>query len=468
MTQERTSFDFITIQLLSERHPRPVELNRIVSDLEIFEHIEKPYLTARLLLIDDSNFYQDADIVGAERILIRLKSQEDGARGIEKTFFIHKVEKDQKIQDNASSVLIHLVEDIFYISTLQNVNRYYSGRPSEIIRKISKEFINKELLINPDAELGRRNPNDNQQVELIVPNMHPLDAMQWVKTRANTNRGYPFYLYSTLVGDNLRLEDLGTILLRESLNEGDRDANFVASSVKTQDTMNVTQQRRAIENFEFLSQENLLDVIERGLISSNYEFIDTLTENTRSFAFDIKDDLFKKLQLDGILSQKQPNPGISFDEKINDKNINQYKSRKSTYIGGSMAYRDSDASTDQPDPLKYVGWNNSYNETKNSAEYKLRVIKSAMDTMLKKNPLTINLNGLEFIQGDFHKTIGRNIDISFQATQESTEGNPDKEDKKKSGKYLIYSVRHMFKRTVDKYDVSMSCVKISSLRRNET
>ena len=54
MTAEKTSFEFETIELNSERLTRPVELNRIVSDIEIFEHIEKPYLTARMLLIDDS------------------------------------------------------------------------------------------------------------------------------------------------------------------------------------------------------------------------------------------------------------------------------------------------------------------------------------------------------------------------------------------------------------------------------
>lgn len=459
MTQERTSFDFLTIQLLSERHPRPVELNRIVSDVEIFEHLEKPYLTARLLLVDDSNFYQDADIMGAERILMRLKSQEKGSVGIEKTFFIDAIEKEQKIQDNASSIAIHLVEDIFYESSLQNVNRYYSGSPSDIIKKISNQFIQRSITQNGD---------DSQFMELIVPNLHPIDAMQWVRNRASTNRGYPFYLYSTLVGKDLKFEDLGTMLTRESLNSGARDANFIASAVKTQDTMSVHQQRRAIENFEFQSQENLLDIIRKGMISAKYEFIDTLTENTRSFSYDIKDDLYKKLQLDGILNDKQPNPAISFEEKIKDKAINEYKNKKSTYIGGSMAYRDVDADNDQPDPLKYVQWNNSYNETKNGAEYKLRVIKTSMDAMFKKNPLTINLNGIEFIQGDFHRTIGRNIDISFQASQESSAGNPDKEDKKKSGTYLIYSVRHMFSRTVDKYQVSMNCMKIGNLRRVES
>ena len=85
-----------------------------------------------------------------------------------------------------------------------------------------------------------------------------------------------------------------------------------------------------------------------------------------------------------------------------------------------------------------------------------------MNTVLKKNPLTININGLEFLKGDFHKTVGNNISISLQATHADAE---DKEDKKKSGDYLIYSARHMFKKTIDKYDITMNCVKIGNMKR---
>ena len=85
-----------------------------------------------------------------------------------------------------------------------------------------------------------------------------------------------------------------------------------------------------------------------------------------------------------------------------------------------------------------------------------------MDAILKKNPLTINVKGLEFIKGDAHRTIGNNISVAFQSTHNKA---PNLVDEKKSGDYLIYSVRHMFKKTVDTYDVSMNCVKIGNLRR---
>ena len=452
MTQNNSGFLLKSVLLVSERLAESVELNRIVTDVEVFEHIEKPYLTGRIMLIDDSSFYENADIQGTERIQLTIVSSEEDSTPIVKTFFVAKVEKIQKVQDNAQTLMIHLVEDIFYLSSLKNVNRHYTGSRSNIIGKIAQNFLNKRVFLT-----GK----DKSVIEVIVPNLHPLEAMMWLNKKAVNSRGYPFYLYSTFVGDELRMENLGDILQRPALNAGEDDAAFSISSLKAQDTMNVTAQRRIIENHQINSQENLLDLIREGLISSKFEYIDTLTEDTRSIDYNSRTSLFKNLLNDGVLNEKQKNPQIDFAELIEDKTIDKFRPLTCTYIGGSMAFRDSDTAEGFT-PFTYNAWNNSYGEYKTAADYKLNVISSTMDAILKKNPLIINLNGLEFIKGDAHRTIGNNISIAVQSTHDQAD---DKVDRKKSGDYLIYSVRHMFKKTVDKYDVVMNCVKIGNLQR---
>ena len=452
MTQSNSGFLLKSVLLVSERLTESVELNRIVTDVEVFEHIEKPYLTGRIMLIDDSSFYENADIQGTERIQLTIVSSEEDSTPIVKTFFMAKVEKIQKVQDNAQTLMIHLVEDIFYLSSLKNVNRHYTGSRSNIIGKIAQNFLNKRVFLT-----GK----DKSVIEVIVPNLHPLEAMMWLNKKAVSSRGYPFYLYSTFVGDELRMENLGDILQRPALNAGEDDAAFSISSLKAQDTMNVTAQRRIIENHQMNSQENLLDLIREGLISSKFEYIDTLTEDTRSIDYNSRTSLFKNLLNDGVLNEKQKNPQIDFAELIEDKTIDKFRPLTCTYIGGSMAFRDSDTAEGFT-PFTYNAWNNSYGEYKTAADYKLNVISSTMDAILKKNPLIINLNGLEFIKGDAHRTIGNNISIAVQSTHDQAD---DKVDRKKSGDYLIYSVRHMFKKTVDKYDVVMNCVKIGNLQR---
>lgn len=454
MTTSSTPFTFESIELSSDRLPQPVELNRIVTDVEIFEHMAKPYLTARILIIDAANFYQSADIVGSERIRIQIRSAEEDAKSIVKNFMISRVEKVDKIQDNTQVIAMHLVEDCYYISSLINLNRTFSGKPSAMLKIIAKETLKKELLVNGEEQ---------QNFKLIIPNMHPLEAMDWIRSKTSTARGYPFFLYSTLVGDELIYEDLATILTRPALNAGN-DIKYIASSTKAQDTMDAKQVRRIIKNHEFMGGgENLLSIIREGLVSSSFEVIDTLTEGTKTFVYDSKDDLFKKLILDEILPKDQPNPPINFDEVIDSRKINEYRSMHTSSIGGSMSYRDS---AEGENPFKYNRWQNAYGENKTSAEYKLSPIKRGFDRMLKKNPLTINVDGIEFIKGDFHKTIGRNIEVVFMNSQPETDEGADSRDKKKSGKYMIYSIRHMFKMSTDMYDVSATCIKIGNLRRS--
>ena len=464
-TQHKTSFEIESIALESERLAKDLELKTIVTDLEIFEHIQKPYLTARMLLVDDSNFYQEADIFGSEKIVIIIKSTEDDSTSITKTFFIDHIEKQQQIQDNAKVIAIHLVEDIVYISCLKNINKHYSGKPSEIIKKIARTFLKKDVIRSQDATPFAGVPDaidggsfgDQQNIRCIIPNLHPIEALQWLTARASTTKGYPFYMYSTLIDPELIFEDLGTILSKGALNSKD-DAKFVASSTKAP-TMDVATQRRIIKNYEFSpGSENLLQLITNGLVSADYEYIDTLTENTRKFKYNSKKDLFQKLIDDNILSRDQPNPGIHFGEKIDGKSFDEHTTNYITKIGGSNIFRT------QPE-IGNIDWTNSYGETKSAAEYKLKVVKASMDAMVKKNPVTINVDGIEFLKGDFNKTIGNNIDVIFLATLNESTLADEVIDKKKSGKYLIYSARHMFKRTVQKYDIAFNLIKIGNLKK---
>ena len=49
-----------------------VDIKRLISSFQIFEHIEKPYLTAEVLFADTSNLVQDMDFQGGEKLTITL------------------------------------------------------------------------------------------------------------------------------------------------------------------------------------------------------------------------------------------------------------------------------------------------------------------------------------------------------------------------------------------------------------
>ena len=70
------------IDITSDRIPnRTVQLDPAVSDIDIYENIDFPFLTAKILITDEMNFLERFDIIGGERVEMRLlntKGQKDG------------------------------------------------------------------------------------------------------------------------------------------------------------------------------------------------------------------------------------------------------------------------------------------------------------------------------------------------------------------------------------------------------
>ena len=441
MSDSSKTYKIESVLLQSERLNVDVELREVVQDIEIFEHIQKPYLTGFVFLVDNENMFQNADVLGGERVTIAIKSLREDTEVVKKTFYISKVLNTEKINDNIQTVTIHLVEDINFISNALNINRYYSGKASKILTDIASEFLNKDLI-------GTQ--TDKQKMSLIVPNLSPIEAMQWICSRTTNRDGYPFYLYSTFVGNELQFNDLGSMLQTPVINS---DVTYKYSSKATKsDDPDV--KRRTIFAHEFLgATENLYKVIQKGLVGSKYEYIDSINEKHQSFKFDIMKDFLLPALDTGAIQSNQPNFSYSDEYKINGKSLNQLNSKTITQVGGSGAYREVD---DGAYPL-------SYRETINDAEYKLEIISRAMDNMIKKNPLNMLTDGIDFLDGDKHHSIGNNIRVEFEASKPDRDGGEKAIDVKKSGDYLIFAARHMFK--LERYDVALTCIKLGNYKK---
>ena len=105
---QSSDFLFESVSLFSSRMQSEVELNNFVSAIEIFEHIEKPYLTGTVALTDTSRIYDRADFQGAEYLEIKIKRSAESP-AYSKLFNIDEVistrkTNDQSIQDVESSI----------------------------------------------------------------------------------------------------------------------------------------------------------------------------------------------------------------------------------------------------------------------------------------------------------------------------------------------------------------------------
>lgn len=415
-----------------------VDIAKVITDITIYEHIGKPYITADILFLDQENILQDIDFQGGEKLTITMVHSENKLDGfeIEKEFLIDYIKKVVKTDERNEAIFAHCIEYHTFESSVQNISRAYTGKPSVMISKICDEYLGKIVEVDGDDAISN--------MKVVVPNLHPLEACLWLKNRTNSSTGTPFYLYSTLALNKIMLKDLGSMLTQKPINTA---APYVyAPSVQASPTS--VQRFYAIQEFAYEKSDNLLKLIRDGLVGSQYKFIDTMTGTTKKVDFRVDDDVFFNLAQENILGGDNKKFVYGPEYAVKNKKISSYNSTVISEISSTGAYKQG--STDF----------RSYNDFDKASEHKRKIIGKALQNFLAKAPISITVNGREFITGDANYSIGQVIRIIFlDNTQERGENRPII-DTKKSGDYIICGAKHVIK--YERFDSVLLCGKLAS------
>ena len=270
-------FVFKKVEIIASWNPEEkVDIAPIISDLDVFEHIDKPYLTGLMALEDTSNIFAGMGLGAGDRVEVVLQRNDESKEVfLERFFRIDKIV--EKIRDgqneNSQVVLLHLVEEIAYESRYLNVNKSYSGTPYRIIKNIIDTYCTDYTLYGP--------PFDVQDMQVIVPNMTPLDAACWIKNRATNADGYPFFLFSTIshpLGGQkgLIMMDLDVMMKQKVWNDDVPYNNFASTQVERS-----VSARRTIKKFEHRSGEDFRKLLDKGLLGARHNYLDVTTMTTQ-------------------------------------------------------------------------------------------------------------------------------------------------------------------------------------------
>ena len=442
----------------------PLDLTQTFISADIYESLDKPYITADLILLDNRDWYEKYDILGGEKVTMVIESRKNTGgftpTPIKKTFFIKSVISNERVDENTQVVVFSLYEDILYAANLQNLNRFYEGKGSEIIEKISKEFLKRhdgngtEVSLDPNG-----GADDQQKYNLIVPNLDPLQACKWICDKMSTDKGFPFFLYSSLYTEKLILRNLEQLLRSPPINPGQNQEYHYGQSRTMNDDPNLA--RKVIVSAKLGKSEDLFKIIEKGHIGSDICYLNTALPDASTeirFDYDVVKDTLKPALDASVFPRHQNNPGYTPSFKYDGKPFNEYQSRNITLLGGSNPFRLDDLPTDGSIPQYPLALGEAYDE----AQYKLFVSSQAIKSLLTKAPLTMIINGVDFIDGDNHSTIGNQIRCSFFKTNRDKENKNElaEKDSKMSGDYLIYRTRHILKK--NRYDLTLTMCKLGS------
>ena len=437
-TESVDSFILESVLIQSDRLSVSVGVENVTTDLDIYEHLDKPYLTGSLIFVDSQGIFTGIDFIGGERVTITIRSTRKNSKAIVKTFYVTSVMNAQKVNDHNEVIGLYIIEDIGYFSNLINVNKSYKGSCYKIIRKIANDYFNKSV-----TQLGIDKQSD---FTAVVPNLNPIETLSWIKNKATDTNGFPFFLYSTLVENSIKFSSLTSLIDQDTMNPFIPFTFWQNSSTAD----NRTVQRRTINSYTYADTENLFELIRDGVVGSSYTYLDTFSGTHTEFQFDVMKDAlnpYKNKKIDRGITQTLP-----MDENLltfSGISINKVPSRNISQIAGNGAYRSESSKS------------LSYNEETEENGYKKKVISRAMLKFLTKAPISIIVNGQDFLDGDYSTTIGSKLRVEFVNSTIDTE-NQSRIDPKRSGDFLIYAARHMFKK--ERYDLTLSCVKIGNTK----
>ena len=404
------------------------EIENSISDIEIFEHIDKPYLTGIVNFVDSVGVFDTIQFKGIETFELTLRFPDNEDRPVKRTFIIDKIINTTKNNDKSELITFHIIEEIGFISTFLNVNKAYEGSSREIIEKIFFDYFDNYKLSKADIDELK------DTMQLIVPNMTPLEACNWIKDRTTSVHGTPYYLFSTLSNQNvIHFLPLSTMLAQ---NTGPNEYVYSQSGSAVEDRI---ARGYVIEDYNLKDGNNISNLVDKSLIGAEFSFLDTATVNARK----IKHDSINKFKLTPDTN------GDSFifnnDYTYKGKKLNEIVSRKTFQVNTSYSYQDHKSFRE-------------FSSTSNA------VWSKALRNIITSNSIDIAVSGRNFLNAETNRTIGNLIKLRFLNNNIADENSSlfDVTDKVKSGKHLIYSTRHIIRK--EKYDIVFSCVKLENIK----
>ena len=294
-----------------------------ISQINIYESIETPYITGSLLLSDSSGVAELLPLQGQERLLLKLRTP-GHASALDFNDYhaiIISVEKRFQTTDREQTFLLSWTTFEHYKNLRVKVSSSFSGTISSIVTRIlrEKKFLGTKKSLHIDETKNLR--------KYVIPNINPFKAIEMLRKEAVNTEGSPHFVFfensegyhfrsiDTLIGQQgkLNIPHKRTYKYEPPQAGGNPDKD-------PEITLNT------ILHWEAEDNNNSFFNARHGFFASTLYYHDIFNKNIQKFDYDYLKDRFGKRQL---LSQENKDVGsLVSGAKIDDKIITEYSNSK--------------------------------------------------------------------------------------------------------------------------------------------
>ena len=199
-----------------------VDITALVSNITIFEAIDKPFLSGRLTIIDGLELPKNYKIVGQESLTIKLRQAEGQGEystpefSMDKVFRIYSMTDGKRNNQNTQSYVLHFIDPKFFTCQKTTVSQTLRGSYSGMLLKVLQEHAGfKKLPKTAYDKWDESHPDHNQ---FIIPNWNINRFIKYVCNNAELKDNKTFknsmFFYQTMNGE-FRFDSFQSMVSRE-------------------------------------------------------------------------------------------------------------------------------------------------------------------------------------------------------------------------------------------------------------
>jgi hypothetical protein len=402
-----------------------IDIKAIYEEISIFDSLFTPVMSGNILIKDSVGLSGILLFDGTEMLLMDIsKDANSDIANFRKAFRIYKQSSRKNQGMNSEMYVLHFAADEISYSDQQRVNQSYDGTYSSVVGKILTNYLKV-----PENQFGGRYEDSVGIRKITIPNLRPLEAIEWCTKRAvDKNQSPNFMFFQNMTGFNF--VTLSTLL-------SEVDVLDVKIETKNQTKSNPIFEISSARAFEVIAQADSIERTRSGINAGQFIGFDPITKTTSK----------KQINFDsvyGSLKHANENPNLSIELNRAGQDVRQSFDSKKTVSIFSAAQQLS-GYIKEKDPTVLSALDNKENY--------LFQRKSIIDLLMSKRIKVA-------MPGNFQLSSGFNVNV-MAPTLGKKEKGADNLDPSMNGKYLIVASRQIIG-----YDKHETIIEVASTSTN--
>jgi len=384
-----------------------VDISKLFVELNIFDSIFLPVMSGNMLIQDSIGISGKLLFDGTESLLIDIgKDKDSDIARFKKAFRIYKQSDRVNQNQNSETFVLHFVADELMFSDQQRVNQSYDLTYSQIVEKILFNYLK-----IPANNIGGLYEPTMGIRKIVIPNLRPLDAIEWCAKRSLDKQNSPNYVFfQNLVGYNFA--SLSTLLTQDNV----LDIKIQSKNLKDS---NAFDEIGSARHYDVVAQNDSIEKTRAGVNAGKFMGFDPMT---RSFAS--KNISFGDHYLNMKHGNKNPNVTPS-KNRDHQNNLEAYDSKKVVSLFGTARQYSEYIKKNDPTSISKI-------ESQDSFIFQRKaILQNLMGKRLKL-----------VMPGNFQLTSGFNVNVLVPNLGKKEKGDTN-EDISLAGKYVIVSSRQI-------------------------